>query len=238
MKYCPKCKTNKSKIEFGKAKGRGDGLRGWCKLCTNAATSQWQKNNPEKMKARKERFYQSHEGYEKEYYAENKGIIKSRAAAWYAANKQRHIEYLKKWNEINPKKRREYSKTFNRKFRSTHKGNLSSTISKRMNESLRKGMKAGRHWELLVNFTIEQLKIHIEKLFKPGMTWENYGTAWHIDHKIPIAAFNFETPDDIDFRLCWSLKNLQPLEATKNRSKGAKLDKPFQPSLAIAMHGG
>lgn len=48
MKYCPKCKTNKNKIEFGKAKERGDGLRGWCKLCTNAATSKWQKDNRDK----------------------------------------------------------------------------------------------------------------------------------------------------------------------------------------------
>jgi 5-methylcytosine-specific restriction endonuclease McrA len=69
---------------------------------------------------------------------------------------------------------------------------------------------------------------------KPGMTWENYGTTWHIDHKIPIAAFNFERPDDIDFRLCWSLKNLQPLEVTKNLSKGGRVENPFQPSLAIS----
>jgi len=91
-----------------------------------------------------------------------------------------------------------------------------------MNESLQKGMKAGRHWEELVNFTIDELKKHIEKLFTPEMTWENYGTYWHIDHKVPIAVFNFERPDDIDFHLCWSLKNLQPLEASKNMSKGAK----------------
>lgn len=237
MKYCPKCKTNKNKTEFGKAKGRGDGLRGWCKLCTNAATSQWQKNNPEKMKLRKKRFYQNHEGYEKDYYEENKGIIKSRAAAWYVDNIEKAAANGKAWAKANPEKRRESTRNFNRKFRSTPKGNLSSTISKRMNESLRKGMKAGRHWESLVNYTVDQLKAHIEKLFKPGMTWENYGTVWHIDHKIPIAVFNFERPDDIDFQICWSLKNLQPLEATINMSKGARVENPFQPSLAIAVGG-
>ncbi len=233
MKYCPKCKQIKDNDAFGKAKGRSDGLRGWCKICTNAATAQWQKNNPEKMKLRKKRFYQNHDGYEKDYYIKNRELIKAKVAAWYATNKEKALANSAAWAANNREKRLEISRKYNRKFRSTPKGNLSSTVSKRMNESLRKGMKAGRHWESLVDFTVDQLKAHIEKLFKPGMTWENYGTVWHIDHKIPIAAFNFERPDDIDFRLCWSLKNLQPLEAKNNMSKRARLDQPFQPSLAI-----
>ena len=168
------------------------------------------------------------------YYA-NKEIYKERAKRQYESNKEKHHLQGKAWSDANPEKRLEISRKYNRKFRSTPKGNLSSTISKRMNESLRRGMKAGRHWESLVDFTVDQLKMHIEKLFKPGMTWENYGTVWHIDHKIPVAAFNFERPDDIDFRLCWSVKNLQPLEATKNMSKGGRVVKPFQPSLAIGV---
>jgi 5-methylcytosine-specific restriction endonuclease McrA len=65
------------------------------------------------------------------------------------------------------------------------------------------------------------------------MNWENYGSYWHIDHKIPISVFNFEKPEDYDFKRCWNLKNLQPLEKFKNMSKGNRLDKHFQPSLAI-----
>jgi hypothetical protein len=54
-------------------------------------------------------------------------------------------------------------------------------------------------------------------------------------NKIPIAVFNYEKPEDIDFRLCWSLKNLQPLEKIENIKKKDKLEKPFQPSLKIAV---
>lgn len=90
-----------------------------------------------------------------------------------------------------------------------------------------RGSKAGRHWESLVGFTIDQLKAHIESLFKPGMTWENYGTVWEIDHKMPIAAFNFDSPEHVEFRLCWSLENLQPLGVSENRSKGAKIEKQY-----------
>jgi len=235
MKYCPKCKTIKNDSDFGKAKGRSDGLRGWCKVCTNLATSKWQKNNPEKAKAKRERFYAKHDNYEKEYYEANKKTIKGRAREWYNSNRERALNSSKAWAEANPEQVLESKKKYNRKYRSTPKGNISSTISKRMNESLQKGTKSGRHWEELVGFTVDQLKSHIEKLFKPGMAWENYGTIWEIDHKVPIAVFNFEKPDDIDFRLCWSLKNLQPLEKSENRSKGAKIDREFQPSLAMGM---
>ena len=105
-------------------------------------------------------------------------------------------------------------------------------ISRAMHHSIKKS-KAGRHWETLVNFTIDQLKMHLEKLFTSDMSWENYGSYWHIDHKTPMAVFNFNKPEDIDFRLCWSLKNLQPLAAKENIKKGTKLEKPFQPSLLL-----
>ena len=111
-----------------------------------------------------------------------------------------------------------------------------ATISRLLRQSLR-GTKENRHWEDLVGFTIEQLRQHLENVFTPEMNWENYGTYWHIDHIIPISAFNFEKPEDIDFRLCWSLENLRPLEAKQNISKGARLNVPFQPSLLINLGG-
>lgn len=95
------------------------------------------------------------------------------------------------------------------------------------------GKKSGRHWGKLVGYTIAQLKKHLEKRFTQDMNWENYGTFWEVDHIIPQSVFNFLGAEDIDFKRCWSLKNLQPLEKSKNRRKSDKLEKPFQPSLAI-----
>ena len=92
--------------------------------------------------------------------------------------------------------------------------------------------RKGRHWESIVGFTLDQLKSWLERNFLLGMSWENYG-EWHIDHQIPISAFNFNTPDDIDFKRCWNLKNLQPLWAKVNLVKSNKLSQPFQPALAI-----
>lgn len=131
----------------------------------------------------------------------------------------------------NPEKLREWRARESKKNLSTPKGRLNNAISCRIGKAL-KGVKSGRHWESLAGYTTEQLKKHLEKLFKPGMTWANHG-QWHIDHKIPVSAHNIKTAEDIDFKKCWALKNLQPLWAEDNQKKRDKLDKPFQPSLAL-----
>lgn len=61
---------------------------------------------------------------------------------------------------------------------------------------------------------------HLESLFQPGMTWENYGAVWHVDHRKPCASF------DLTYRFeqqaCFHFSNLQPLFALDNKRKGAR----------------
>ncbi|MFH2075749.1 MAG: HNH endonuclease, partial [Pseudomonadota bacterium] len=152
---------------------------------------------------------------------------------YYADNKEKLDEISRVYAKEHPENMRAAWRKYRSKRMSTPKGKLNNSISARVNHSLGKGVKAGRAWEELVGFTVDQLKKHLEKRFKPGMTWDNYGTYWSIDHKVPVAVHNFEHPDDIDFRLCWSLKNLQPLEVKINSRKKDKLEKPFQPALAL-----
>jgi len=38
-----------------------------------------------------------------------------------------------------------------------------------------KGKKAGRRWEKLVGYTLEDLREHLESQFDNKMNWENYG---------------------------------------------------------------
>jgi hypothetical protein len=63
-----------------------------------------------------------------------------------------------------------------------------------------------------------ELKKHLEKLFKPGMSWENKG-MWHIDHIIPLSSAKNEKEL---FELC-NYKNLQPLWSLENLKKSNKL---------------
>ena len=71
-----------------------------------------------------------------------------------------------------------------------------------------------------VGCSFEDLKNHLEKQFKKDMTWDNYG-LWHIDHIKPCASFDLVCP--VQQLSCFHYKNLQPLWASENMSKGSKL---------------
>ena len=69
--------------------------------------------------------------------------------------------------------------------------------------------------------SIEELKIHLEKQFRDGMSWNNYGMyGWHIDHIKPCSAFDLT--DLEQQKICFHYSNLQPLWAKENLSKGKK----------------
>lgn len=70
-------------------------------------------------------------------------------------------------------------------------------------------------------FTFNQFKSHFNNLFKENMCFDNYG-FWQVDHKIPKAYFNYSSIKDIEYKKCWCLNNLQPLEKKLNQKKGKK----------------
>lgn len=87
-----------------------------------------------------------------------------------------------------------------------------------------KKAKASREY---VNYSPQEFKKHIERLFKEGMSWDNYG-EWHVDHIRPLSSFDFLDKNGkilIDeVKKANSLSNLQPLWAKENLSKNDKWD--------------
>ena len=73
----------------------------------------------------------------------------------------------------------------------------------------------------LVGCDLEYLKEYLEKQFVDGMTWKNYGEIWHVDHALPCNSFDLSDPEQQ--KRCFHYTNLQPLFATDNMEKGAKI---------------
>jgi len=215
------------------------------------------RKNPEKFNEKNKRSRLRHvekaREASREYYILHSEEIKAKSKRWYEENKERALQSARNWHNANPDKVHKARKkwdTNNRerrkitlrrakeKARKTLKGRLNNAMACGIWASLN-GAKNRRSWESLVGYTWSQLKIHLEKQFTEGMTWDNYGiSGWHIDHIIPKYAFNFKIPEDIDFNKYWDLKNLRPLWAEDNHRKGANISIPFQPSLLLRIREG
>jgi 5-methylcytosine-specific restriction endonuclease McrA len=74
--------------------------------------------------------------------------------------------------------------------------------------------------EMLIGYTRQQLREHIEKQFRPGMSWEHGG--FHVDHIKPISWFLRNGV--FDPAKIHALENLQVLTPEENLSKAAKMD--------------
>lgn len=69
-----------------------------------------------------------------------------------------------------------------------------------------------------VSYTYDDAVSHIESLFEPGMSWDNYGVyGWHIDHIKPLCSFDLTNKDEII--QAWQLSNLRPIWCTDNWEK-------------------
>lgn len=218
MKLCLRCHKLQSKNSFSAYKRNSDGLQPYCKNC------------------RRDVYYENHDANKKnarDWYWSHRTEALARSKEYSAKNLEKCREIQKKWAIEHRDAILESSRKNRLKGRDNPKIRLRHSMSNRMYESLRCN-KHNRSWETLVGFNMQMLRDHLEKQFKSGMTWENYGSFWSLDHKIPVSVFNFDCPENIDFKKCWSLENLQPLYKKENIVKHAKIDRPFQPSLMLS----
>lgn len=124
--------------------------------------------------------------------------------------------------EIKAKRRlwriRDKEKT--RAYQSKPQVALGLRLRQRLHGVLGVGTQSGRAIRLL-GCSLGHLKFHLEALFEPGMTWENRGHGWHVDHVLPLSSFDLT--DQAQLARACHFTNLQPLWARDNMAKGAKI---------------
>jgi len=64
---------------------------------------------------------------------------------------------------------------------------------------------------------------HLENLFEPGMSWNNYG-AWHLDHKINLSDFNLLDPKVV--KKANHYTNIRPMWATGEKGNLTRKKSP------------
>lgn len=175
----------------------------------------------------------------------DKMTIDERREYWRSAarkNKNKRAEYNRTWRKENKQRNKETQRSYivnnrskiqdiRRSYRHNPKNRTQLNLRRRFKEIMR-SVRRGKSTSFseTVGCTIKELAAHLESKFKRGMTWSNYGSYWHVDHIIPVAAFNHLDPKQV--KQCWHWTNLQPLEADKNMAKSDNITHP-QLSLCI-----
>ena len=146
---------------------------------------------------------------------------RERSKKWRLANPDRVAVNHRLWSSENRDKVRASAKRARTNPKNKAKLNLRDRFKEIMKSAKNGGTESFRQ---MVGCSTLHLQSHLESKFKRGMTWENYGTHWHVDHIIPCAAFDHTKQEQV--RQCWHFTNLRPLEAKKNMAKGAKIEAP------------
>lgn len=222
MKICTGCNLPKEESEFHKQKVGKGGLTAQCRDCRKTSAAKRYLESKNRILAKS-----------KEYYEKHKEVINARHIAYYEANKQelnaKSLQnYYADWENKRRKadestkrhwgQRLEYLNKYRRiKWGTNPSYRMHGNISRRLRESLNAHRAKGPIWNFL-GYALSELINHLQGQFVEGMSWENYGKVWHVDHIIPLSTFN-----DDSIMEAWQLNNLQPLFARDNMKKGKKI---------------
>lgn len=224
-KFCPKCERDIDTELFPKNKSKKDGLDYACKECMKKYRDEYRALHYEEQLAKSRKWKRDHReeclAYNNLWNKANPERRKENDRRWAKENPEKVKEAQQKFYKNNPDKIRAWTRKTGAKLRSTPAGKLRRAMGSCICLCLQ-GQKAGKYWEPMVGYTIDDLRHHLESLFQPGMSWDNYGMGgWEMDHKTPVALFDFNNPEEI--RKCWSLSNIQPLWGLENKKKGKKI---------------
>lgn len=206
MKACTKCGVPKEETEFEFRKDNGR-LRGQCHSCASVRKQRYRQNNLEA----------------------------SRASARETARRRRisKLEQVRKQRRDSNRKNRAHIREYVlNKYKSEPSFRIACSLRSRLRHALiGVGVKSART-QTLLGCPLIWLEIHLGSLFKPGMTWENYGPVWHVDHIKPCTKFDLSSPEEQ--QKCFHWTNLQPLFASENFQKKDFYDAtPGQPPKEI-----
>jgi hypothetical protein len=165
--------------------------------------------------------------YDSEYYKKNKEKALENQRRYRATKKGKikDMKYRKKkGSKISAKffqknKKRILEKKYLR-LKTDPNFKMKHVLGVRIRKVLKGIIKKSKSTQILVGCTIEELWIHLEKSFKPGMTRENHG-LWHVDHIRPCSSFDLSKPEEQI--KCFHYTNLQALWAHENLSKNNRI---------------
>lgn len=192
----------------------------------NAQAKAWRERNVEHVEAYG-KAYHNVERY-RSYYKRNAERRRAEAKAW----RQRNAEQVKASKAAYRERNREQIAVSEQKYKNERrKRDLTYRLIWYTSTKINKVLRANNLKKTFASFDVlpytpQQLLIHLQEHFLPGMTPENHGYGkdkWHIDHNRPLASFHikdFESPEALVYE-AFALSNLRPMWQADNRQKSS-----------------
>ena len=188
-----------------------------CKVCD----AEYYLANQERIDKRNKEYNEEHKEElkikEKEWREKNKETIKVKGKEYHEKHREKYNAYQKEYQQNHPEKRRASEKKWRTKKRKEDiYYKLQEKLRVRINIAIKKNVKKGSAVQDL-GCSIKFFKDYIESLFTKGMTWDNWGKIWQLDHIIPL--WKFDLIDSAQFKQAVYYTNMQPLTKAEHKKK-------------------
>lgn len=167
------------------------------------------------------------------YYRKNRSRLLRESKERYHNNINYELNRSKIYREDNKEEiKNRRNRSVKQKRQTDPAFKIKSNVSRAIRHIFKKNnsSKLGEPILRYLQYTAQELKIHLEKQFEPWMNWNNYGKyvknkwndydqstwTWNIDHIIPQSDLPYTSMKDENFKKCWSLSNLRPLASKIN----------------------
>jgi len=202
---------------------------------------EWYWNNREKILARLKANYDPVVKKEKNklYYEKNRERCLESVKRYREEHREDKLKYLKKWRCENKdymkKYRCENNEKINSDLRKMRQIKRDTDVNYRIRQNIgsrlaailrQKSVIKKNHMVELLGCDVNFFRRYIEKQLQMGMTWDNYGLMWWLDHRIPVNWFDLSTEEGQ--REAFNFTNCKPMFKTDNVRK---CDHYAEPSL-------
>lgn len=212
MKTCTACKTEKPFDLFYPRYGRKSGYSPTCRACKNADRVALKKQDPDA--AEKQQKWRDANPEKIKQYESTRKDLPSRLA------------WKKEYNPAYFQKNKTHINGTRRVYHEENKDDLAYLTKRRLRARLKIAIKKGYKSGSAVSDLGMSIKDFLQYLdndcmHKYGETYSGNESKYHIDHVIPLSAFDLADKNQLLIAVRWD--NMQVLTAAENRSKGARI---------------
>jgi hypothetical protein len=218
-KRCSTCQVFKSSSEFNKCKSNRDGLHFVCKSCRQTERQRNRDHIVAKNRA---------------YYLANKAKMCAMSKRYNFANKDKIFVQRRQYRETHKEERARKAKAYlpirKQRIKQLRLSNANFRLSEVLRSKVHKMLRGlDTSYRTYIGCSNEHLRLWLQYQFDEHMSWDNYGTIWHIDHILAINLFDLS-----DEHFHWT--NLQPLKKFDNQSKSDRFVPHYYWNSVITVH--